>query len=121
MKMHNRIFVYLVAHEVTYKMKKNWSRSDKNSHTDFHLKIWSEIVGFEQKPKQDLVRHESNRFKDFHQPSRFVANTGYDLYVTSMLCPVDAIEHGKRGEEIESVRPVVTRTMRVVKCGHLTK
>ena len=69
------IFFYLVAHEVTYKIKKKSSRSDKNSHTYFCLKIWSEMVGFEQKSWQDSVRHESNWFEDFLEPSRFVANT----------------------------------------------
>jgi hypothetical protein len=45
---------------------------------------------------------------------------GSVIYVRSMQCPVDALEHGNRGEEVNSEPPVVTRSGRVVKSSHLT-
>ena len=42
------------------------------------------------------------------------------IYVRSMQCPDDALEHGNREEEVNSEPPVVTRSGRVVKSGHLT-
>jgi hypothetical protein len=45
---------------------------------------------------------------------------GSVIYFRSMQCPVDALEHGNRGEEVNSEPPVITRSGRVVKSGHLT-
>ena len=45
---------------------------------------------------------------------------GSVIYVRSMQSPVDALEDGNSGEEVNSQPPVVTRSGRVVKTGHLT-